>query len=257
MIRLRPRIAGAEIVACGVLMLVLAPSARAASSLDLVWRATGTPTIGSAGATPPPSASADVVLPADSSGVRAVGVTFVFDFVQPDPINSPQTFVADGNELDARQPLGRELVVKLDPTTTFGPLTPGYTFDPAMDESTGSSPGFIADFDSLATSGSLGCLSCTVTLGTVLFSTTANTSSDGRPDVIAAVRNNGVDEIRDSAGVDISAGVQFGGANVVPEPVAASLGGAALGALGLAAARRGSRRRPRPGWAQLLERSGR
>lgn len=241
------------LIAGMALVLGLAGNASATSSVNLVWSNSGTTETGSASSAAPPTLSALVILEGDGTlGVGGVFVTIVFDYVEtsephPDQTTYPgrmiRVFNADGNELDARGPAyavehsGKASKVGMG--NQFAPLSSGVTLD---QESNGSAHGQILGFDS-ASGLATGCIACTITLGSIHFST--NTlEANASPDVVAAVLPNGIDAMVSApggpgAGAEIlDSDVNWGAANVLPEPMAGAFGLAALGTLGLLARRR-------------------
>ncbi|MEE3331719.1 MAG: hypothetical protein VX246_12685 [Myxococcota bacterium] len=241
------------LIAGMALALGLAGSASANSSVDIIWANSGTATTGTVSSAPPPTLSALVILRGDTpEGIGGVFVSILFDYVEtamqdPDPACQGtceiRVFNADGNELDADGPpyaienSGKAAEVGMG--NQFSPLSGGVTLD---QESDGADYGSIVDFDS-STGLSDGCVACTVTLGSVHFSTNM-LETDLNPDVVAAVLPNGIDTIvsafsGSSGGAEIpDSRVDWGAASILPEPMAGAFGLAALGTLGLLARRR-------------------
>lgn len=191
-------------------------AASALSSVDIVWKSNGTATI-------TPSASdtitALIILTGDSpEGVGGVFVSILFDTAELDVV-----LVTEHVGPAAKVSMGNQ----------FAPLAAGVTIDEAG--------GVILGFDSssgLAT----GCISCTITLGSVVFHVTAPADFDGPNDVRLAVLSNGIDGIV-SAFSGTSGGAlttaSFGNAEVVgaPEPTTALLVVGGLLGLGYAGRR--------------------
>ena len=228
------------LIASVALTLGLAGSASATNSLDIVWK-TGTcnigdtslcsSDIGSTLAAPPATVTALLVLRGDAVGVAGVTGSFLFDYS-----GGPGSRVGSGNELDLLSPFLIENPgpsAKVGMGNQFGPLTPGPS---ATTESDGSAYGSVEGFDSVTLA--TGCVSCTVTLGSALFTTTANTSSDLNADVVFTVEINGSDGVLDAQTNLLTTDNTFGSANVLPEPMAGVFGVSALLALGVLARRR-------------------
>ena len=219
------------LIAGMALTLGLAGSASATNSLDIVWKSNGLNTIGDTLSAPPPEVTALLILRGDAIGVAGVEGGFVFDYT-----GAPGAHTGEGNELDARSPYFVENAgpaAKVAMGNQFAPLNTANTL--LSQESNGAQHGVMTGFES-ATLGP-GCVSCTITLGSVLFTTTANTSSDTNPDVSFSISINGSDGVLDANNVD-TVDNTFGAANVLPEPIAGVFGASALIALGVLARRR-------------------
>ena len=197
-------------------LTLAAGSATAASSISLVWGHNLTAT---ADASPSGSVAASsqitahIVLSADAVGVAGVFISVLFDT----------------SELQAVAAL--EKVAKVSMGNSFSPASPGFVID--------NTAGEVTNLDwtvGLAT----GCISCTVTLGTVTFHVVSGVGGPGDIDAIAAVSNPGVDAIIAVGGADVSGTTIFNGASVVPEPTTAIL--VVGGLLGLGYAGRRSNR---------------
>ena len=171
------------LVAGVALALGLASSAGAVSSLSLVWKSTGTATVGNTTSAPPPSLTASMVLVGDSTGIAGVFVSFIFDYIDTAGTTTTHggVYVADGDELNSRNAGNGfpafEMNARVSMGNVFAPLTIGTTL---TQDSNGSVHGEIIKFDSTVGT-STGCISCTVTLGTVLFTTTASTPTTPGP----------------------------------------------------------------------------
>jgi len=186
-----------QVIALGLVAMavLIASSASALSSINLVWKKSGTDTI-----SPAPSATATVliVLQGDSpEGVSGVFVSILFDTAELDFVSA-----LEHSGPAARDSLGNQ----------FEPIGAGVSVD--------ESAGTILRFDS--TSGlAPGCIACTVTLGSVVFHVTASTDNDGPNDVRIAIFQPAVDAIVSAVGGS-SAGAlttaSFGNAEVLPEP---------------------------------------
>ena len=196
-------------------LTLAAGSATAASSVSLVWKSTGTPTVASPAATT--AVTAQIVLTGDAVGVAGVFITVLFDTA----------------ELQAVTAL--EQVAKVSMGNSFSPANPGFAIDNVGGEVSG------LDWTvGLAT----GCISCTVTLGTVVFHVVGAVNDASDIDAIASVEPGGIDAIIAVGGADVSGTTIFNGAAVtgpsVPEPTTALL--VVGGLLGLGYAGRRSNR---------------
>ena len=182
-------------IAVGVLFLALsAGSASALSSVNLIWKSSGTDTLSSAEF----SGILFIVLQGDSpEGIGGVFVTILFDTAELD-----FGHVHERSGASAKVGMGNQ----------FAPLSAGVT----VDEVTGTILGF--DSASIAT----GCIGCTITLGSVLFWVTAPPAdNDGPNDVRLAVLPNGIDAIVSAAGGSSGGALttaSFGNAEILPEP---------------------------------------
>lgn len=217
-----------------IVVLLLALAARpaaAASSMQIIWHDTGTPTI-----TVSPDTDtvlrASVVLVGDAAGISGFGFSFAFDTDLEDELD-----IAPASELSgcgACTPGGAEQSASIP----GGPPT-GNRFNSILTrfnrnqvESTGSSAGLLGSFDQIAPID-LGLMSGTVTLGSVFFKTNAaNVRTDG-VDVEIVVAPDQFDAILDFEGNDISSSVVFAGASVnapapLPIPAWGPLGGSLL-----------------------------
>ena len=218
-----------------------AQDAQAVSALRLLWAGSGTPVTGNVTTGAPPSITANVVLEGHTAPVIGVFVTFVFDYDE-DVVNAPGVFTADTNELNATHALGlgkEHSSVKIAMGNTFAPLNSGLVL---LQESTGAQVGQIGNFDQATLD--TGCdTTCTVTLGTVLFTTGAEEGTAADDDVRAGVIVGGTDTISVDDPVagpidDVDA-LTFAPAQVLPEPAAGVVGAVALASiLGLARRRR-------------------
>ena len=185
--------------------LLGAGGASAVSSVDIIWKDTGTPGYSPSFVPASTTVTASVVLTADSVGVAGVFVTILFDTVELDFIS------------------GLETVAKVGMGNSFAPIIAGMT----VDESAGKIFGF--DSATLAT----GCISCTITLGTIKFHAVSVGGSPFEADVVATIEDNGIDGVFNDIGGDIvSVPASFGSAWIgTPEPGTALLVGLGLGAI--------------------------
>ena len=200
-------------------LTLAAGSASALSSINIIWKSTGTDTIP---ATPAVSTTvtAAIVLQGDATeGIGGVFVTILFDTAELDVAS-----VLEHSGKASKVGMGNQ----------FAPLNAGTTID--------ESGGQILGFDSAA-GLSTGCLSCTITLGSVVFNVTAPADNDGPNDVRLAVLGNGIDAIVSAVGGSgggATTTAAFGDAEIagaVPEPTTALLVVGGLLGLGYAGRR--------------------
>lgn len=206
----------AVMLAAGGLVLG-AGTASALDSVYLIWRATGTPSIGPTGIGPSSILLVDVVLDADSAGVSGIGVSFAFD-----PLELQAIGLAEISPLNAPG-MGNG----------FSPLAPG----PSLIDNVN---GLIAGFDQadLTGSGLIGA-GGPLTLGSVRFHL-VKSGDQGQVHSVEPGFFTGSDGIVDSVGFE-KAAPAFEGAQVigppVPEPTTALLVVAGLAGLGYAGRR--------------------
>jgi hypothetical protein len=220
--------------AIGLASLSAASPAAALSSIDVIWRSTGTSTV-AVSTSNDVTLIADIVLKVESgaSTVSAVGLSFVVD-------------EDSENELDV---LGVREFTSVDLPgmgNVFNPLLTGTnTLEPGCAPFSSCGPALIELFDqgTLDTGATPGT---TATLGSIKFSTNYRriTRFDGGPDVRPLVQLNGFDGIVDSTGNRCVGEVprndcpyEFNGAFVIPEPTTSALIVVGLG-LGLFYSRR-------------------
>jgi len=219
-------------------VLLSATSARALSSVDLVWSNNSSASSPSVIAVNTSNVvTANIVLRGDAVGIVGVFVSIQFDPVELYAFSAHENFTA---------PTGP------GPGTSFGPVGPGVVID--------NSAGLITNFDSAAGAPFVGCVNCTVTLGSVQFHAWGiwNGGADD-VDVNLAVLPNGFDGIVLPSGelVDVPLGQLTvdggcrshcgpwdgpyppGPSSGIPEPGAVTL--FALGAMGAAVSMRRGR----------------
>ena len=192
--------------------VLVAGSAQAISAVDVVWRGTSSSTVVS----PAPSGviTASFILRGDSVGVYAIGFSIQYDTIEGDA-----TALKENAGAASKVGMGNQ----------FTPLVPGGTIDDAN--------GIVIGFESSGPiSNTVGCVSCTITLGSVTFHVTAAANGNTDRDVRPGFFNTGVDGAIRGNGTAVP--IQFGDAAIVPEPLTAAFGIAALGALGWMASRR-------------------
>jgi len=207
----------AAFVVAVVGLTLAAGSASALSSVNIIWKSSGTDTVS-------PTAgdveTALIVLQGDATeGIGGVFVTILFDTAELDVAS-----VLEHSGKASKVGMGNQ----------FAPLNAGTTID--------ESGGQILGFDSAA-GLSTGCLSCTITLGSVVFNVTAPADNDGPNDVRLAVLGNGIDAIVSAVGGSgggATTTAAFGDAEIagaVPEPTTALLVVGGLLGLGYAGRR--------------------
>ena len=207
----------AAFVVAVVGLTLAAGSASALSSVNIIWKSSGTDTVS-------PTAgdveTALIVLQGDATeGIGGVFVTILFDTAELDVAS-----VLEHSGKASKVGMGNQ----------FAPLNAGVTID--------ESGGQILGFDSAA-GLSTGCLSCTITLGSVVFNVTAPADNDGPNDVRLAVLGNGIDAIVSAVGGSgggATTTAAFGDAEIagaVPEPTTALLVVGGLLGLGYAGRR--------------------
>ena len=207
----------AAFVVAVVGLTLAAGSASALSSVNIIWKSSGTDTISPATSA---TVTALIVLSGDSpEGIGGVFVTILFDTGELDFIS-------------ALEHTGK--AAKVGMGNQFAPLNAGV----AANEGTGT----ILGFDSATTA--TGCVGCTITLGSVVFHVAAPIDADGPNDVRLAVLPNGVDDIVSAAGGSSGGALttaSFGNAEIagaaVPEPTTALLVVGGLLGLGYAGRR--------------------
>jgi len=193
-----------------------AGSASAPSSVNVIWKSTGTNSIAPLAGQ---QITAVIVLQGDSVGIGGVFVTVLFDTVELDVVSALE-----------------HSGVKVSKGNSFSPLAAGTTIDEAG--------GQVLGFDSAA-GLSTGCISCTITLGSVVFNAVAPANIPGNEiDVQLAVLPNGIDGIVSAFGGSLGGALtsaNLGGAEVtgapVPEPTTALLVVGGLLGLGYAGRR--------------------
>jgi len=207
----------AAFVVAVVGLTLAAGSASALSSVNIIWKSSGTDTVS-------PTAgdveTALIVLQGDATeGIGGVFVTILFDTAELDVAS-----VLEHSGKASKVGMGNQ----------FAPLNAGVTID--------ESGGQILGFDSAAGLAT-GCLSCTITLGSVVFNVTAPADNDGPNDVRLAVLGNGIDAIVSAVGGTgggATTTAAFGDAEIagaVPEPTTALLVVGGLLGLGYAGRR--------------------
>ena len=203
-------------IAVGVLFLALsAGSASALSSVNLIWKSSGTDTLSSAEF----SGILFIVLQGDSpEGIGGVFAAILFDTAELDFVSA-----SEHSGKASKVGMGNQ----------FAPLSAGVS----ANEGTGT----ILGFDSGTTA--TGCIGCTITLGSVIFHVAAPADSDGPNDVRLSVQPNGIDDIVSAAGGSSGGALtnaSFGNAEIaggVPEPTTALLVVGGLLGLGYAGRR--------------------
>jgi len=208
-------------------LTLAAGSASALSSVNIVWGTPGGP--GNAGngtvdgdsisPTASNTVTAMIVLAGDSVGIGGVFVTILFDSAELDFVSA----LEHGGKA-AKAGMGNQ----------FAPVVGGVD---------GSVAGTISGFDSSAGLAT-GCISCTITLGSVVFHVTAPADSDGPNDVRLTVASGGIDGILSAYGGSGGGALttaSFGNAEIVgaavPEPTTALLVVGGLLGLGYAGRR--------------------
>jgi len=195
-----------------------AQAAAAIPTIALIWRDTGTDTIDP---DPMDVIIADVVLTADADGVSGVFISFLYDQEGRNALD-PAVLLGEtgGYELPSAPP-GKAGI--------YTPLLTGVTSNNSQLGVGGS----IDRFDEQNTLG--GAVSSTVTLGSIFF-----TYNNFQTTVTPGVFEIGIDAVLDNSGSEVDP--LFLPAFVVPEPSALATAATALGALGLLAGMRRSRR---------------
>ena len=207
----------AAFVVAVVGLTLAAGSASALSSVNIIWKQSGTDTVSPAVSD---VVTAAIVLQGDASeGIGGVFVTILFDTAELDVAS-----VLEHSGKASKVGMGNQ----------FAPLNAGTTVDEAG--------GQILGFDSAAGLAT-GCISCTITLGSVVFNVTAPADNDGPNDVRLAVLGNGIDAIVSAVGGTgggATTTASFGNAEIagaVPEPTTALLVVGGLLGLGYAGRR--------------------
>ena len=205
----------AAFVVAVVGLTLAAGSASALSSVNIIWKSSGTDTISPATSA---TVTALIVLSGDSpEGIGGVFVTILFDTAELDFVSA-----SEHSGKASKVGMGNQ----------FAPLSAGVT----ANEGTGT----ILGFDSGTTA--TGCIGCTITLGSVIFHVAAPADSDGPNDVRLSVQPNGIDDIVSAAGGSSGGALttaSFGNAEIagVPEPTTALLVVGGLLGLGYAGRR--------------------
>ncbi|MEE3331573.1 MAG: hypothetical protein VX246_11950 [Myxococcota bacterium] len=152
----------------------LATSASALSSVELVWSnnsSASSPSVIAVSASN--IVTANIVLHGDAVGIAGVFVSIQFDPVELYAFNAHEHFTGNTGPGSG---------------TSFGPVGPGVVID--------NSAGWITNFDSAAGPPFVGCVNCTVTLGSVQFHAWGIWNGGVNDvDVNLAVLPNGVDAI--------------------------------------------------------------
>jgi hypothetical protein len=205
-------------------VLFVAGQAQATSSIDLQWQNTGTSTV-TVSSVAGTTLIADVVVAADTAGIKGMVFSFVFDADLRDELNW----------VGGAETVG---VGKCGSGCSFAPASPGFT--DVQIESTSTTAGVVGSFDSFTLNGSL--VSKTRTMGTIIFSTNALNVVDDGVDIQITLLNNALDAIIPTAGGTITANLGGGVVNsgrppTVPEPTTALLMVAGVLGLGLAGRR--------------------
>ena len=187
---------------------VIASSAQALSSIDVVWGPVGITEISSPAVSS--TVTAYVTMTPDSAGLLGVFVSIEFDAA----------------ELQATG--GKEhLSVKISMGSVFSPLSEGFTLVDNVN-------GLIEGFESV-TLGVPAPAGDTFTLGTVVFHVLGFAGDDTDIDVVASLQNIGTDKI--VLGDVTNGTATFGGASVLPAPATGILVIAGLLSLGYAGRR--------------------
>ena len=197
-----------RILALVAAAVLVASSAQAAPSVEMVWRGVGATLVSPAAST---TATADIVLMATTETVQGVFISIEFDATELQVVGAAEFA---GINLPS---MGNE----------FSPIFFGTTTD--------NEAGLVTLFDevTLATGLVAGNM---VTLGSVTFHVVAATGAPSDIDVIASVQNPGIDSL--SLGNTVycqstnPTGCDFVGARVTPEPTTALLLIAGIAGLG-------------------------
>ncbi|MEZ4215009.1 MAG: hypothetical protein R3E88_00895 [Myxococcota bacterium] len=206
---------GLALVAAVAGLTFAAGSAHAASAIDFVWLSSGTPTVAS------PAASSTITgafrLTGEDPGMWLIVFTLQFDTVELDFVNATEMTNVIGAPMNAN---------------SIGPITSGVNVD--------EMGGVVNQLDWQGQFTNLtGCATgCVITLGTIQFrvASTGATGDGLDRDIRLGEFSVGLDGTYSGMGVDLPA--TYGDGAVLPEPMSAAFGAAALGVLGLIARRR-------------------
>jgi len=213
-----------RIAACAVAVAGLslaAGTAQAVSSINIIWKSSETNTISPM--MPSTLATALIVLEGDATGIGGVFVTILFDTNELDFISAKEHM--GGASFANTYGWGG----KGGTQTLFHPVSPGVSAHEAS--------GTIEGFDSFGSNvwgpydgsaSGAGCISCTITLGSVIFRVTNPVDNDGPNDVrLAVLPGDGVFSAAGGPNGYLTATPDFGSAEIagapVPEPATALL----------------------------------